>query len=176
MKNLPKVKSSRFLHQGYVTVKEDLLEEENGLFQPSTLLLCKDATVILAQDTEGHWILNREYRHATGEILLGCPGGGLEPNEDPITGGKREFFEETGYVSDEIILLGASYPSPALLNQKIYYLFAKNALKKDEPQLEPFEFIETELLTDEELKKRIQSGAPIDGVLLTALWFYFALK
>lgn len=176
MKKLPKVKSTRFLHQGYITLKEDLLEQENGSVQPSTLLLCKDATVILAQDKEGRWILNREYRHATGEILLGCPGGGLEPNEDPIAGGKREFFEETGYVSDDVTLLGVSYPSPALLNQKIYYLLAKNALKKDEPKLEPFEFIETVLFTDQELKEEIQNGAHIDGLLLTALCYFLWKK
>jgi ADP-ribose pyrophosphatase len=165
----PNVKSSRILHEGFISLREDLLEKENGLVQPMNTIVCSDATSVLAQDTSGRWILNREYRHATGEILLGCAGGRLEPGEDPIEGGKREFFEETGYWADDVVLLGSSYPFPGLCNQKIYYLFAKGAVKKGAPQLEPFEFIETEILETAELEKRLRQGHGIDGILLTAL-------
>lgn len=32
------------------------------------------------------------------------PGGGLEKDEDPIDGAKRELFEETGLIADELRL------------------------------------------------------------------------
>jgi ADP-ribose pyrophosphatase len=171
MKKLPKIKSTRIVHDGYISLREDLLEREGGLLQPMNTFICTDATTMLAQDTEGRWILNREYRHSTGEILLGCPGGRLEKDEDPIAGAKREFFEETGYWADDVMLLGSCYPFPGLCNQKIYHLFARGAVKKGEPKLDPFEFIETELIDDTELRKRILQNAPIDGILLTALWY-----
>jgi len=172
MKKLPTVKASRIVHDGYLSLREDLLEREEGLVQPMNTLVCTDATTVLAQDPSGRWILNKEYRHATGEILLGCPGGRLEPGEDPIAGGKREFFEETGYWADDLVLLGSCYPFPGLCNQKIYHLFARKAVKKGEPRLDPFEFIETELLDDNMLQKRVEEGAGVDGILLTALWYY----
>lgn len=171
MINLPKVHSSRIVHEGFVALREDLLEREGGLIQPMNTFVCSDAVTMLAQDNEGRWVLNREYRHSAGEILLGCPGGRLEAGEDPIAGGKREFLEETGYWVDDVIIIGCCYPFPGLCNQKIYHLFGKGAVRKDNPKLDPFEFIETELIEDADLRKRIGNGAAVDGILLTALWY-----
>lgn len=172
-KKLPKIKTTKILHDGYFTLREDLLErEDEGVFQPLNTLVCSDATAILCQEAEtGRWILNREYRHSAGEILLGCPGGRLEKGEDPLIGGQRELFEETGYWSDEIVLMGSCYPLSGICNQKIFYLLAKNAVKKGEQSLDSFEFIETEILEDADLRRRILDGNQIDGILLTALWY-----
>jgi ADP-ribose pyrophosphatase len=172
MIKLPKVKSSRIVHDGYVSLREDILEREGGHIQPMSTLDCVNATTMLAKDMEGRWILNSEYRHATGQILMGCPGGRLEAGEDPIAGGKREFFEETGYLAEEVVILGCSYPFPGLCNQKIYHLCAKKAVKIGDPKLDLFEFIETELIDDAELRKQILNGAAVDGILLTALWYH----
>lgn len=171
MKKLPKIRTSQIVYDGYFRLREDLLEQENGAVQPLSMLLCSDATAILAQDSLGRWILNREYRHPTGEILLSCPGGRLETGEDPIAGGKRELFEETGYWSDEVFILGCCYPFPGICNQRIFYLFAKNARKAGTQRLDPFEFIDTELLEDKEVRRRILNGENVDGILLTALWY-----
>ena len=172
MKQKPKIKSTHTIYKGFFSIREDVLERADGLTHSYTSLrLDTHAAAILAQDKEGRWILNREYRHPTGEFILGCPGGRLELNEDPIGGGQRELFEETGYWSDEIVLLGCCYPSPALCDQKIYYLWAKNSVKKGDQHLDPFEFIQTELKTDEQLHAEIRSGHHVDAVLLTALWY-----
>lgn len=164
----PKVKSSEIVYEGYFNVRKDLLEHPSGHVQPYTsFVLSTDAAVVLAQDENGLWILNREYRHPTGEFLLGCPGGRLEAGEDPIEGGRRELFEETGYWAEEIEIMGSCYPFPSLCDQKIYYLLAKGAVKKGPQNLDPLECIEVELKTDEEIKKE----SKIDGILLTALWY-----
>lgn len=168
----PKIHSSRLLYSGFFDLRQDLLQRADGLIHPyACLILPTDATAVLAQDREGRWILNREYRHPIGGYILGCPGGRLEPGEDPLMGAQREFFEETGYWSDEFELLGFSYPFPGLCNQKIHYVSAKNAFLKGPQKLDPFEFIQTELLTDEQLKEKISAAdARIDGILCTALW------
>jgi|GEM_PF-5597246 len=44
--------------------------------------------------------------------------------------------------------------------------------KKDEQQLDPFEFIGVELKTNEELQEEIQTGHLIDSILCAALWYY----
>jgi ADP-ribose pyrophosphatase len=171
VKNIPKVKSTRIVHDSFFSLREDLLERSDGAMHPYLTLACTDAVAVLAQDEKGRLILNREYRHATGAILLGCPGGRIEEGEDPITGGKRELLEETGYWLDDGILIGCCHPFPSLCNQKIYFLFGKNAVKKGEQNLDPLECIEPVLLHDDELRCMIQKGTPVDGVLLTALWF-----
>lgn len=166
-----KVQSSQILYSGFFDVRHDLVQRDDGLTQPYMSLVLNHATAILAQDSEGRWILNREYRHPTGERLLGCPGGRLEEGEDPFHGAQREFFEETGYWADVLYLTGCCYPFPALCNQKIYFFWAKNAVKKGKQNLDPLELIETELKSDAELREEITSGAPIDAVLCTALWY-----
>ena len=168
----PKVKSSKVIYSGFFDLRQDMLERADGLTHPYTsVILGNDAVVVLAQDRNGLWIFNREYRHPTGKALLGLPGGSLKKGEDPIVGGIREFFEETGYWSDEVVVLGTCHPFPSICEQKITYLWAKNAYKKDKQSLDPFEFIEVELKTDEELHREIKSGATIDGNICIALWY-----
>lgn len=173
MKDLkPKVKSSQIVYKGYFDLRQDILEKHDGqTLAYTSLIIPTHAAAILAQDKSGRWILNREYRYPTGESLLGCPGGRLERGEDPIEGGRRELFEETGYWADEMILMGCNYPFPGVTDQKIYYLLAKNARLKGEQKLDPFEFIETELKTDTELREEIRRTHTVDGILCTALWY-----
>lgn len=168
----PKIQSSCLLYKGLFDVRQDLLEKNDGGFHSYTsLILSIDATATIAQTEEGKWVVNREYRHPTGEYILGCPGGRLEEGEDPLFGAQRELFEETGYWSDEIVLTGCCYPFPGICNQKIYYFWAKNAVKKGPQKLDPFEYIEPELKTDEELRREILSGVHVDAILCTALWY-----
>lgn len=169
----PSIDFSERVYKGFYNLKKDRLVRLDGQTLDFTSLeIPWDAAVVLAKDCEGKFILNREYRHPTGEFLLTLPGGSLHEGEDPITGGKRELFEETGYSASDIFLLGASYPIPSVCNQKIYFLYAKNAISSCEKQLDPFEFIETELKTEEALRQEILNGAHVDGILCTALWYY----
>lgn len=168
----PKVQTSKLIYSGFFDLRQDLLERDDGRTRDYTsLILSTHAAAVLAQTKEGLWVLNREYRHPTGQVLLGPPGGRLEKDEDPLIAGQRELFEETGYWSDELFLIGCCHPFPGISDQKIYYIWAKNCEKKGIQQLEPFEFIEVVLKTDEELRGEILSRTEIDGNLCTALWY-----
>lgn len=169
----PEIHATQTLLYGdFYAVQEDLLSCSDGK-KSSYLSLClkDDAAVILAQDEQGRYILNREYRHPTRKYLLGCPGGRLEPGEDPLVGGLRELTEETGYTSDQIQILGSCYPFPGLCNQRIYFLWAKNCRKIGNQHLDSLECIVTELKEEKELHEEIKSSRSIDGILCTALWY-----
>lgn len=168
-----RVVSSEWVYEGFYSLKQDVLQKEDGSTHPFTSLILKaDATVTLAQDTEGRWVLIREYRHPTGKLLLGCPGGTMEAGESPIEAGRRELLEETGYLAEDIVLLGSNYPFPGICNQKIYFLLAKNAVDTGKKQLDPLEKIETEIWTDAALRKELISSEEINGLIFTALWYY----
>ena len=168
----PNILTSEIVYRGFFDVQQDLLERADRKKLPYThFVLPNDAAVILAETSDGRLILNREYRHPTTRYILGCPGGTLNPEEDPLEGGRRELFEESGYISDDISLLGIAYPFPSLCNQKIYYVLAKNARFQGPPPLEPFEYIHTELKTEKEIQAAISAGEIVDGLLLTALSF-----
>ena len=168
----PSLCSSEIVYRGFFDIRKDRIMRQDGeLFDYTCMVLPMNAAVVVAQTSDGLFIINREYRQPTGEWILGCPGGRLEKGEDPIKGGQRELFEETGYWSDEISILGCCYPLPSLLDQKIYFLHAKNAFLKSKQHLDPFEFIDIELKSQEQLQKEIRDGTNIDSIMCAALWY-----
>lgn len=173
MSKVPTVKSSAIVYSGFFDVKKDLLEKQGGQTGSYTsLIMPAPAAIVLAQDENGLWVLNQEYRHPTGQIILGCPGGRLESDEDPVAGAQRELFEETGYWSDEIYLIGKCYQCPAVTDQIIFYYFAPGAKLKGTQKLDPLEHIQTCLMTDKEVELALNSSMPIDASLFTAMWLW----
>jgi ADP-ribose pyrophosphatase len=172
MNKTPKIHSSEIIFDDFFKIRKDTIEERTGKLRPYTsLLLPGDAAIVLAQDSQNRYIVNYEYRHPARRFLLGCPGGLIDKGEDPIAGGRRELLEETGYFAEDIHLTGCAYPFPGICDQKIYYLFAKNAVKKNEPTLDPLEVIETRLMSENELIEAIRTWPNIDAILCTALWY-----
>lgn len=166
----PFILSSEIVYRGFVNVRHDHLQLPNGPDRLFTTIQTEfDAAAIVAETEDDKLVIISEYRHAANEWLLGCPGGRLDPGEDPLTGAQRELIEETGYASEEWVELGPAFPFPGLCNQKIFFFLAKNARFVKPPTLEPFELIEPLIVTKKELYHQIASGSPVDGILCTAL-------
>lgn len=161
------------IHEGFLSFRVDRLEKKGHESILYHVVVTKaDAVAIIALDTNNNYILNKEYRHPIQKVILGCPGGRIEKNEDPITAAKREFLEETGYASDQWKILGSSFPFPSVCEQKIYYILALNAKKVSSPKTEPFESIQTVALEEKEILKKINEGDNVDGILCSALFLY----
>jgi ADP-ribose pyrophosphatase len=169
---IPEVKRSETVYKGYFEVREDLLQLPHGPKRIYTVLLnAPEAAVALAETPDGKLVLNKEYRHPTGKWLYGCPGGRVDPGESPLEAARRELLEETGYSTTEFQFLGTAYPFPAVSQQRIHYILAKNVALTHPTQHETFELIHVELKTLQELQEEIAKGGLIDGVLCTALFF-----
>jgi ADP-ribose pyrophosphatase len=166
----PEILSSEIVYQGYFNIRLDHLKLPHGPeLHYTSLITGHDAAVILAETEDNKLIILNEYRHPTGEWLLGCPGGRIDENEDSLIGAQRELLEETGYQSNEWILMGSIFPLPGICPQKIHYYLAKNARFVQAPKLDEFEFIHPVLKTKTELYHEIANGALTDGILCTAL-------
>lgn len=112
---------------------------------------------ILALTDDGQVVLVRQYRHPYSEIIYEIPAGKLEKGEDPLSCGKRELAEETGYSAGEWINLGQIYPSPGYCSE-IIYIFLAAKLKKGIVHPDRDEFIEHELIPFDRAIEWIKNG------------------
>ena len=169
----PQVEESAIVFDEFLKIRKERLRVPNQkVHNYFSLVTPSSAVSILAITAQGRFVLNAEYRHPTGETLLGTAGGYLGPDEDPLAGAERELLEETGYRAQMYTLLGKAYPYPGISSQCMYYVLASEASKVDTPHLEPCELIQTLERTEEELQSMIASGTPLDGILLAALYLY----
>lgn len=64
-------------------------------------------TVIVAQTQEGTIVMERQYKHAVGKIILNLPSGYLESNESPLNCAQCELLEETVFKAESWCHLGS---------------------------------------------------------------------
>ncbi|WP_068468274.1 NUDIX hydrolase [Candidatus Protochlamydia phocaeensis] len=171
---LPVIEESRLVfEESLIKIRRDMLRKgQQPPYRYYSLLTRPFAVVILATTPEESYVLIEEYRHPTGKILLGCPGGYIDEGEDPLESAAREFEEETGYRADSFELIGSAFPYAGVSAQKTFYIKAKNAVLHSKPKLEPSEVIQTRLLSAEQLNRTIEEGIELDGTLCTALFFH----
>lgn len=136
------------------------------------LHLGDEACLVLARTTDGHFILNREFRFPVHAYVLGCPAGRIDPGETPHQAALRELQEETGYTTASLTHLGSAYFVPAICTQKGHFFFADNCTPHAPPHHEPFEVIELVLKTEAELIDHIRTTDQLDSGLLTTYGYW----
>jgi ADP-ribose pyrophosphatase len=171
---LPSIEKSTLLFEGFGQLRRDTLRLPNQeLYDYYTFTTTAEAVMIVATTEEGEYVINREYRHPTGQILLGLPGGLLQEGEDPIEGAKRELMEETGFSATRFSHMGQAFPFPGASSQNLQFVRAEGAYRVGPPALEAAEILHSTLMTNEELQAAIRSGAPTDGALCMAMFFHY---
>ena len=87
--------------------------------------LQSEAVVMILTDSTGErLLLNREYRLAMGRWVYNFPAGLIDPGEDAVTAGRREFMEETGLELLEISdVLDRSYTCVGFSNEICICIF-----------------------------------------------------
>jgi ADP-ribose pyrophosphatase len=170
---LPTVLSSQIVfEESIVKIRRDRLQlHQRAPYTYFSLITPPYAVAILARTKDGTFVINEEYRHPTGHILLGCPGGFVDAGEDPLQAAQRELLEETGYQANSWRIMGSAYPYTGFSGQKTYFILAENAALVSQPSLEASEILRPRLFRLEELTAAIHNGANVDGVLCAALFF-----
>ncbi|TWO68642.1 NUDIX hydrolase [Caenimonas sedimenti] len=119
---------------------------------------------------DGRLVMERQYRHPIGQVVIEFPAGKVDPGEDRLACAKRELLEETGYVAREWAFAATMHPTMAYSNEFIDIWFARG-LTLTERKLDEGEFLEVITATPQELLAWCRDGIVRDSkTLASALW------
>ncbi|WP_034452040.1 NUDIX hydrolase [Butyrivibrio sp. AE2032] len=170
------IKEEHLKQDKWIDFRQNIYELPDGAHIGPVYNFSKHSfSVIVATDEQGRFICVKQYRHGIDEITTEFPAGGIEyketenhpyitatntkaSEEEAFEAAKRELLEETGYVSDEWKHLFTVPANATLASNNVHIYAARNCRKEGVQHLDDSEFLNVELLTEEELKKRIFGG------------------
>lgn len=103
-------------------------------------------------------VLVRQFRHGVRTVSLEVPGGMMERDEDAAEAARRELKEETGFVAENLTLLGSVWPNPAIQNNRCHCFLASPARKVAEPEPDLWERIDVVLVPLKAIPDMIRNG------------------
>lgn len=119
----------------YLTFARDTVVTDDGAPRTREVLLHPGAVTIVGVLSDRRVLLVRQYRHASGEILLELPAGTLDMLDDgsveqPLPAAQRELFEETGYRAQNWRQIAEFFTAPGFATE-LMHLFLATDLEYD---------------------------------------------
>lgn len=171
-----KILNSKYLYKtNGVALRIDQCEIQSGnIFEPYVIETGTWVNVV-ALTKEREVILEKQYRHGAGQVLLEIPAGIMdEEDESPLQAAQRELLEETGYTSERFIEVGKVYPNPATHNNMTYSFLALDVEKAGQQSLDETEEIEVSLVPFNEFVSLAKEGGLPQALHISALFFALA--
>ncbi len=170
------VRREELLEGRFLKVVRDTVRLPDGGESYREFVLHPGAVVIVALLDDGQVVLERQYRHPVGRVMIEFPAGKLHPGEDPLLCAQRELLEETGYSAREWAHAGTLHPCIGYADEGIEIWFARG-LTLGQRQLDEAEFLDVITATPAQLLDGCRQGLVTDGKTLTcALWLQNVLS
>lgn len=130
------------------------------------------AVAVVAEMHDGRFAFVRQFRKPVEQPMLEIVAGNCEPGEALEASARREVREETGYTVDTIRRLGAIYPSPGYVDERIEIYYARLSEQPVGKELDDDEHVELHLYDRNEVLELIRSDRVQDGKTLAAWLLY----
>jgi 8-oxo-dGTP pyrophosphatase MutT (NUDIX family) len=153
-------------------VREDLSRRDDDVKGDFFVIESPDWVNIIAVTKNGEIVMIEQFRHGTENVILEIPGGMVDADESPEAAAKRELLEETGYSSDNWVLLGRSDPNPAIQNNSLYHYLALDCEKTVEVSFDEHENIVTRLFGISEIDTLVRDGTVSHSLVLAGFYFF----
>ena len=170
-----RVISSSVAYQGPVfSVTTDQVEEPGGVRARRDVIRHSGSIVVLAVDGTASAptvLLERQYRHAAGQMMWELPAGRIDDGERELAAAKRELLEETGYSARIWKKILHFYVSPGFLDETMSIYLAQG-LKPGIAQPEEDERILTRFFPLPAAVRMVQKELIRDAKTIAGvLWF-----
>jgi ADP-ribose pyrophosphatase len=117
-------------------------------------------------------VMIEQYRHGADIVTLEVPGGVVDPGESPQETAIRELLEETGYLAKDLVLLGKTYPNPALQNNKLHTFVAHNVEYHKDQAFDLTEHALVRLIPSTDIPRLITNGSINHSLIVNSLYWF----
>lgn len=162
------LESSQVYRGHFLDVRRDRVALPDGASAHREYIRHPGAVMVVPLLDDGRLLLERQYRYPMGRVMLEFPAGKLDAGEDPLTCGRRELTEETGYSATEWAHAGVLHNAIAYSDEGIHIYFARG-LTRGEQKLDAGEFLELVTHTAAELDQFAARGELTDAKTLIGL-------
>ena len=171
-----KVLDSEYLiNRPWLTARRDHLLLPDGREIPEYYVLeYPDWVNVIAITKDGHFVMERQYRHALGCTCYELPCGVKEEGETPLEAAQRELEEETGYGGGEWEKLMVLSANPSTMTNLTHCFLATGVEKISEQHLDATEELEVHLLTREEICHLLQNNEMMQSLMVAPLLKYLS--
>lgn len=144
-----------------IGVRVDEVERSDGHRTTREIVEHPGAVAMLAWDGE-RLALVRQWRHATGQVLLEIPAGTLEPGEPPAETARRELAEEVGLAAAAWVEGPRFYTAPGFCTE-LMHLYLATELAEATAEADADELLERSWLTLPDALAAIDDGRIADA-------------
>lgn len=154
----------------FLDVRRDRVALPDGGVATREYIRHPGAVMVVPLLDDGRLLMERQYRHPMGRVMLEFPAGKLDAGEDPLACGQRELLEETGYSAAEWACAGVLHNAIAYSDEGIHIYFARG-LTRGSQQLDEGEFLELVTHSVDDLDRLAAAGELTDAkTLIGLLW------
>ncbi|OGB88825.1 hypothetical protein A2625_02130 [candidate division WOR-1 bacterium RIFCSPHIGHO2_01_FULL_53_15] len=168
------INSKKVFEGRLLKVRVDTVKLPNGVESTREVVEHPGAVAVVAITQDNELVLIRQFRQATGEVLLEVPAGVPEKNEAGEAAARRELEEETGYHAKNVKKIWEGYASPGYSNEIIQFFLATdmNLMKQktDEDELIEVDLVDLELCLDLVKTGKIRDNKTMIGVLIAEMF------
>ena len=160
--------TKRVASLGKVELHLDRLIAKNGFRMNHPRLVLHDFSIIVPVANNNRLVFVWNYRPPIRGWELELPAGLVDDGESPQDCARRELAEETGYSARTWRKLGWLHVTPGISAQRAHVYLAKQ-LKKGEIHREPYEQMETRVVTIKRAYQMARAGEFVHSPTLSAL-------
>jgi len=154
----------------FLDVRRDTVALPSGVHTTREYIVHPGAVMVVPLLPDGRLVMERQFRHPMGRVMLEFPAGKIDAGEAPFTCAVRELAEETGYRAAEWARAGVLHNAIAYSTEGIEIWFARG-LTAGPAQLDAGEFLDVVAHTATELDALCASGEVTDAkTLIGLLW------
>jgi len=161
------------IYEGRIVALElHQVELEDGRKSMREVVRHGPAVAVVAELHDGRFAFVRQYRKPLDREMLEIVAGCVDPGEDLERAAHRELREETGYQADTLHRLGAVYPSPGYVDERIEIYYARLQADPVEKDFDEDEHLELVIMSRDDFLRAAREGEVTDAKTLSAWLLY----